>query len=150
MHEQSNQDDLSFVAEELHQLFDSIPEVAYSTPPSDRPETICFARRIEVLTGYASDEILADKQLWINMIHPADRERVFAAFRQCKDRGTPFEIEYRVIRKDGSVRYVVDEGEPVFDDEGRIIRIEGIITDMTECNKVENARLWGEALVQQS
>jgi len=150
MQEQKNQDDLSFVAEELHQLFDSIPEVAYSAPPLERPEIICFARRIEVLTGYTADEILADKQLWIKMVHPDDRERVFAAFKQCKDRGTPFEIEYRVIHKDGSVRYVVDEGEPVFDDEGRIIRVEGIITDMTECNKVESARSWGEALVQQS
>ncbi len=150
MQQQKNQSDLTFVADELHQLFDSIPEVAYSVPPSERPEVICFARRIEVLTGYTADEILADKQLWIKMVHPGDRKRVFAAFKQCKDRGTPFEIEYRVIHKDGSLRYVVDEGEPIFDDEGQIVRIEGVMTDMTECNKVESARLWAKAFVQQS
>jgi len=150
MQEQKNQYDLSFIAGELHQLFDSIPEVAYSTPPLERPEIICFARRIEVLTGYTTDEVLADRQLWMKMIHPADRERVFAAFKQCKDRGTPFEIEYRIIHKDGSLRYVIDEGEPIFDDEGKIIRIEGIITDISDCKKLASVRLREKALVQQS
>ncbi len=133
--EQENQNDLTFITEELHRLFDTIPEVPYSAPPLERPEIICFARRIEVLTGYGADQILAGKQLWINMIHPADQERVFAAFTRCKNQGAPFEIEYRIIHKDGSVHHVIDEGEPVFDDKGQIIRIEGIITDITEYKK---------------
>ena len=132
MQQDENQYDLTFIAEELHRLFDTIPEVPYSAPPFERPEIICFARRIKVLTGYTADEILADRQLWINMIHPADRERVFAAFKRCKNWGISFEIEYRIIHKDGSVHHVIGEGEPVFDDKGQIIRIEGIITDVSE------------------
>lgn len=68
----------------------------------------------------------------LNMVHPADRKRVLAAFTRCKDNGTPFEIEYRIIHKDGSVRYVIDEDYPVFNDKDRITEIEGIITDITE------------------
>jgi len=113
----------------LLQLLDEIiAGVPYSTPPLERPEIVCFARRVEELTGYTAEEILADRQLWINMVFPADRKRVFAAFAKCRKCGTPFEISYRIIHKDGSVHHVIDEGEPIFDDKGRITRIEGMIT----------------------
>ena len=137
MEEKENEHNATFIAEELHRLFDSIPEIAYSAVPLERPEIICFARRIEVLTGYTADEILADRQLWMNMIHPADRKRVFAAFGKCAACGILFEIEYRIIHRDGSVHQVIDEGEPVLDDQGRIIRIEGIITGMPEYDEIK-------------
>jgi len=110
-------------------LFAGVP---YSTPPLERPEIVCFARRVEELTGYTAEEILADRRLWINMIFPADRKRVLAAFAKCGKCGIPFEINYRIIHKDGSVRHVIDEGEPVFDDKGRITGIEGMITAVGE------------------
>ena len=117
----------------LLQLLDEIiAGVPYSTPPLERPEIVCFARRVEELTGYTAEEILADRQLWINMVFPADRERVLAAFAKCRKCGIPFEINYRIIHKDGSVHHVIDEGEPIFDDKGRITRIEGMITDVRE------------------
>lgn len=117
----------------LLQLLDVvIAGVPYSTPPLERPEIVCFARRVEELTGYTAEEILADRQLWINMIFPADRKRVFAAFAKCGKCGIPFEINYRIIHKDGSEYHVIDEGEPIFDDKGRITRIEGMITAVGE------------------
>ena len=135
MQEEKNQYDLALLDEELHQLMGAVAGVPYSAPPLDQPEIICFASRIEELTGYTADQILADGQLWIHLIHPADRERVFAAFNRCKNRGIPFEIEYRIIHKDGSLRYVIDEGEPVFNDKGQVTEIEGIITDVGKSNK---------------
>ncbi|MCJ7719824.1 PAS domain-containing protein [Candidatus Bathyarchaeota archaeon] len=122
---------------ELHRFIDTIGDVPYSAMPSEKPEIICFARRIEELTGYTADEILADRQLWMSVVHPADRERVFAAFTRCKNLGVPFEIEYRIIHKDGSLRYVIDEGEPVFNDKGQVTEIEGIITDISEYTKAK-------------
>ena len=141
MQGEKNQHDLTLADEEIHGPVDTITLAPYSALLSERPQIICFARRIEELTGYTADEILADRQLWVNIVHPADRQRVSAAFTQCKDRGTPFEIEYRVIHKDGSLRYVIDEGEPVFDDKGQITEIEGIITDVSEFNRLENLLL---------
>jgi len=135
MQEEKNQYDLTLLDEELHQLVGAVAGVPYSAPPLDQPEIICFARRIEELTGYTADEILANRQLWISIIHPADRERVFIAFSRCRNWGTPFEIEYRIIHKDGSLRYVIDEGEPVFNDKGQVTEIEGIITDVSEYEK---------------
>ena len=127
--------DSTLLNEELDRLIETIAGVPYSALPLERPQIVCFARRIEELTGYTDDQILADRQLWISIIHPADRDRVFAAFARCKNLGIPFEIEYRITCRDGSVRRVIDEGEPVFNDKGQVTEIEGIITDVSEYEK---------------
>ncbi|MCJ7778558.1 MAG: PAS domain-containing protein [Sedimentisphaerales bacterium] len=135
MLDKKDQDDMSLFEEELNCLIEAVCEVPYSAPPSEQPQVICFSRRIEELTGYTADQILADQQLWMNMVYPADRDRVFAVFAQCKNRGMPFEIGYRLIHKDGSLRYVIDRGEAVFDDQGQMTQIDGTITDVSEYKK---------------
>jgi PAS domain S-box-containing protein len=137
MQQKKEQPTMELLEEELHELIAAaqIPYSALPAEPADGGQVICFTESVEELTGYTPDEILADRRLWVNMIHPADRERVFAAFGRCKDQGTPFEIEYRVIHKDGSLRYVIDEGEPVFNDKGQVTGVEGTITDVSEYEK---------------
>lgn len=132
MQERKNQSDLTLLDEELYQLIGDVTEIAYSALPSERPEITFIAGSVKTLIGYSAAEIYADSGLWLNIIHPADRERAFAAFAGCKDKGTPFEIDYRIIRKDGSLHRVIDKGEPVINDKGEITRIEGIITDVSE------------------
>ena len=142
MQEKKDQPVLTLLDEELDQLIGSVTEVPYSALPSERPQIFFIAgRSVEVLTGYSAAEIYADRQLWINILHPADRERVFAAFAQCKNEGAPFEIEYRIIHKDHSLRHVIDKGGPVFNDKGQIMEIEGIITDVSEQKQAENGQL---------
>jgi len=141
MQEAKNQSILTLLDRELNQLLDAIGDVAYLALPSERPEIICFSGRVEELSGYSADEILGDRQLWIDMIHPDDRQRVFAAFDECRDRGTTFEIEYRIIHKDGSAHYVIDKGEPVLNDKVQIAHIEGIITDVSKCERAEHMEL---------
>lgn len=126
---------------ELHRFIDIIGDVPYIALPLEKPEIICFAGKIKELTGYDANEILADRDHWANMIHPADRERVYAAFSRCKGGGVSFEIEYRIIHKDGSLHYVLDKGEPVFNDKGEIAQIEGIIGDLGEYKEAENMQL---------
>ena len=141
MQDKKMQSVLTLLDEELGRLLDTIGDVSYLVLPSERPEIVCFCGRAKELSGYSPDEILADRWLWANMIHPDDQERVFAAFAKCKEEGTLFEIEYRVIGKDGSLRYVINAGEPIFNDKGQVTEIEGIITDVTEFKKVKNVLL---------
>jgi PAS domain S-box-containing protein len=132
---------LERLSKELLRFIDTIGEIPYVALPSEKPEVICFAGKITELTGYDANEILADREHWENMISPEDRERVFAAFARCKNEGMPFNIEYRIVHKDYSVRYVNDNGEPVFDDRGEITQIEGTITPLGAITKTENIPL---------
>jgi PAS domain S-box-containing protein len=126
---------------ELHRFIDTIGEIPYVALPSEKPEIICFAGKIKELTGYDANEILADREHWENMISPEDRKQVFAAFARCKNEGMPFNIEYRIVHKDGSLRYVLDKGEPVFDNKGEITQVEGVITPLGEGTKPESIPL---------
>ena len=118
MNETQIQTVLKHLSSQLHQFIDMIGEIPYVALPSERPEIICFSGKIKELTGYDVNEILADKEHWENMIHPYDHEQVFAAFTRCKSEGMPFNIEYRIVHRNGSLRFVSDNGEPVFNDKG--------------------------------
>jgi PAS domain S-box-containing protein len=138
MNEAKIQTVLSHLSRELHQFINTIGEIPYVALPLEKPEIICFSGKIKELTGYDANEILADREHWADMIHPDDQEWVFAAFSRCKDGGTPFEIEYRIIHKDGSLRYVLDKGEPVFNNKGEITQVEGIISAIGQSEGTEN------------
>jgi PAS domain S-box-containing protein len=141
MQEAKIQTVLSHLSRELQRFIDTIGEIPYVALPSEKPEIICFAGKIKELTGYDANEILADSEHWENMIPPEDRERVFAAFAGCKNEGMPFNMEYRIVHKDGSLRYVNDKGEPVFDNKGEITQVEGVITPLGEGTKPESIPL---------
>jgi len=123
---------------ELYRFIDTVGDVPYIALPSEKPEIICFAGKIKELCGYDANEILADRRHWANMIHPDDQERVFDAFAQCKNSGTSFEIEYRIIHKDGTLRYVVDKGEAVFNDKGEITQVEGAMNAIGQSGRTES------------
>jgi PAS domain S-box-containing protein len=129
---------LSHLSRELRRFIDTVGEIPYVALPSEKPEIICFAGKIRELTGYDVNEILADREHWEKIIHPDDCEQVFAAFAGCKNEGTPFNIEYRIVHKDGSLRYVLDKGEPVFNDKGEITQVEGLITPLGESTRPES------------
>jgi len=138
MRDKSSRDNLILLKEELNRLLCAAPQIPYSAlslEPTYGGQVICFSRRIEELTGYSADQILADRHLWISIIHPADRHKVLAAFVRCKGLGIASEVGYRIIHKDGSLRYVIDAGEPIFNDKGQVTEIEGIITDVSEYKK---------------
>jgi len=126
---------------ELHRFIDTVGDIPYVALPSEKPEIICFSGKIKELTGYDVNEVLADREHWENMIHPYDRGQVFVAFARCKNEGTPFNIEYRIVHKDGSMRFVSDKGEPVFNNKGEITQIEGLITPIGQGSETENIPL---------
>jgi len=141
MQEDKTEPDLTLLDEELYRLIGDITEVPYLALPLEQPQIIFIAGSIERLIGYSAAQIYADRQLWMSIIHPDDRERVLAAFAKCKNQGTPFEVEYRITHKDGSVLYVIDKGEPVVNDKGQIAQIDGIITDVSKQKRAEGVQL---------
>jgi len=126
---------------ELHRFIDTIGDIPYVAMPSEKPEIICFAGKIKDLSGYDANEILADKEHWVNIIHPDDQKLVFDAFTRCKNEGMSFYIEYRIVHKNGSLRYVSDKGEPVFNNKGQVIQIDGMITPLGESREPEGIPL---------
>ncbi len=70
-------------------------------------------------------------EAWLAQVHPDDRDRVMNVWQGALASGR-LESEYRIVRPDGSVRWIVDRGISIFDAQGRPTRFIGVNVDVTE------------------
>ncbi len=95
---------------------------------------------LKVMLGYEEHEIDNHIDAWGQHVHPDDRERVMAAADACmRSETTTFEVEHRMLHKDGSVRWVVARGDVFYDAEGKAVRMSGTDTDITDRKYLEEA-----------
>ncbi|MFD2056568.1 PAS domain S-box protein [Mesorhizobium calcicola] len=94
------------------------------------------------MLGYSDGELDGDPDHWLTMIHPDHRETVAEADRAHLDGKTPyFEAEFRMRHKDGHWMWILDRGKAIErDEEGRLVRAIGSLTDIT-LRKEAEARL---------
>lgn len=128
----------------LSQLLSNLSGFAYRCLFDDRWTMLYVSDAFEKLTGYPSEAVLNNKQIDFNsIIHPEDQQRVSAEIRHASAGLKNFQIEYRIVRKDGEERWVLEQGSDVRDKNGQIINIEGYITDITKQKSID-------ALIRQS
>jgi PAS domain S-box-containing protein len=93
---------------------------------------------IERISGYPAANFIASKRRTLfSILHPDDREQVRAAIDGVTDDG-PFALEYRIVRSDGEIRWVLDRGHLVRGAGGRLW-CDGAIFDVTERRAAEDA-----------
>jgi PAS domain S-box-containing protein len=106
--------------------------VAY--PASGRVE---LSDELCAILGCAPGEISHD--LGISFVHPEDRKRVHATRQQARTGAVPPEVEYRVLRRDGSIRQVYERWEIQRDSRGEPVKILGTVADITVHKQSEAA-----------
>lgn len=91
------------------------------------------------LTGYRSSELVGEDAVisWQEITHPEDRERILKETRHLIEAGQPiegrqFQVSYRLIARDESVKHIRDRFRFIFDSLGKIVALEGFATDITE------------------
>ncbi len=130
--------------ERFRQIAESIREVFWLTSSEDM-RVLYVSPAFEQVWGIPCDEVYRSTDTLVNSIHPEDRERfVQAQIGRCGDG----EIEYRIVRPDGSVRWIHDRGFPVYDDRGDCIRVAGIAEDITERKATEHQLAQGRAQLE--
>lgn len=102
------------------------------------PLTPTYSDGFSRVLGYSPGEVPLTWAAWQALIHPDDLERVLAGY------GRPFlpghsSIEYRLHHRDGHYLYVLDHGVVIHDEQGRIRRLTGSVTDITERRRAEEA-----------
>ncbi len=106
---------------------------------NDRDWTMEFvSENTATLTGYKPEEFIDNKIISFNqIIHPEDREMIWEKVSKAVRDHKPFSFEYRIIMKGGRNRHVWESGSAVFDREGNVIALEGVILDDTKRKKAE-------------
>jgi PAS domain S-box-containing protein len=99
----------------------------------------------EAVTGYDAKNFSADTTLWIRMVPEEDRPLVIRQAEEVLDKKHPAPIEHRIIRKDGTLRWVRNTLVPLSDDRGQIVAYDGIIQDITERRNAEEVLRDSEA-----
>jgi PAS domain S-box-containing protein len=120
----------------FRQLAENIREVFWMTTPA-MDEFLYVSPAYENIWGRSLESLRQSPRSFIEAIHSEDRERVVSIIERGWERG--FEVEYRIVRPDGSMRWIRDSGVPVTDESGKVYRIAGVAEDITERKQTENA-----------
>ncbi|WP_301662744.1 PAS domain S-box protein [Methanoculleus frigidifontis] len=92
----------------------------------------------EAITGYTEEELFSDPGRWYRMIHPDDSPSLAETSEKLRSvPGYATEREYRIVRKDGDVRWIREMIQNVTDGAGTPIHVQGAIYDITEQKQVE-------------
>ena len=105
---------------------------------------------IEELVGYPAADFIANQvRTFASVVHPDDRQRLEEDVAASVADGRPYTTDYRMIHRDGSVRYVIERGQAVTAADGQVL-LDGAIFDVTERMEVDNERLKLAAIVESS
>ena len=96
-------------AEERYRtLVEQLPVAIYTDATDDLSTALYISPQYERLTGYTPEQRLMDPGLWVRMLYPDDRERVLVESNRTNETGDPFDVEYRVVRADGTITWLHD------------------------------------------
>ncbi len=131
--------------ERYRTLVEQLPAVTYMQEIEDS-SLAYVSPQIEGVLGYSPEEYLANPDLRSLTIHPEDRGWVLAEDVRTDETGEPYSVEYRRISRDGRVVWVREEAVLVRDSEGGPLFWQGILMDVTERKRQEEALRQSEAL----
>ena len=122
--------------ERIDSILGSIEDVVWSMHPT-ATQFIYFNAAVEKIYGYPISNFFEDPEFWLKVIHVEDRDRIEAANLSIMTTGTVSE-EYRILRPDQEVRWVSDRRYLVYDRDGKVIRIDGIVRDITDHKRAQD------------
>jgi PAS domain S-box-containing protein len=121
--------------ERFRQMAENIEEVFWLTDAQSGRE-LYLSPASEKIWGISAEHMMSVPNVFINSVLPEDRHVVLRSLEREKQ-GEKAEMEYRIVRPDGSVRWIWDRAFPVFDEDGSIKILAGIAADITERKNAE-------------
>ncbi len=141
-HRRKIEDELKVRAEALRlsqerflQLAENIAQVFRSTKP-DRTRILYVSPAYERVWGRTCASLYVAPHSWLEAVHPEDRPRVLRA-ADPRQASTEFDHEFRILRPDGSVRWIRDRAFPVLNASGEVYRVTGLAEDITARKQAE-------------
>src|SRR5690606_35919445 len=100
-------------------------------------------RAYEAVTGRPREQLYRDPQIWREAVHPDDRARIEEIPRLAEH-----DIEFRIVRPDGEVRWIWSRGTQVRDERGEVRSIVGVAEDITRRKRAEQELEWSLSLLR--
>lgn len=116
-----------------------IANIGYCDWDNDQDCVINCSQSYAQIFGMSIDEVIESQNSWdkvLLQVHPDDRQSYLQSY-QSKSRTGSHEIDYRIIRKDGTIRHVKEVGVAISDDQGNSRESVGMLQDITELKRYE-------------
>ena len=140
------EDDLRESRRQHAALLAHLPGMAYRCSNNRQWSMSFISSGCFELTGYTPDELIGDKVVSFNdLICPEHRERLWERWQKALAEHKRFDSEYEIVTKSGTVRWVFEKGEGIFNEQGQVVALEGFIMDITDRKLAEAERerlLW--------
>jgi PAS domain S-box-containing protein len=119
--------------ERFREVTEHIMDVFWMTD-LDKKRMLYVSPGYQELWGRSCESLYASPQSWLDAIHPEDQDRIRQASTRRQVLGQYAE-QYRIIRPDGSIRWIRDRAFPIRDASGTVYRVAGIAQDITELKR---------------
>lgn len=129
----------------LNDLMGNLPGIVYRCHNDNKWTMIFLNEKCFELTGYQVEDFLNNKTLsYLDIIHPDDSEMVWDKVQKAISLKKRFEMTYRIITESKEQKWVWEKGKGVFDKKGKLLYIEGFISDITKT--VESEKRYRETI----
>ncbi|AOP36259.1 transcriptional regulator [Leptospira tipperaryensis] len=120
-------------------LIKNIPGITYRCLLNEKWSVIFMSDAVETLTGYPVADFTEPhpKRYFIDSILPEDREKIWATVDEAVKNKKAFVLEYRILDKNGQIKWCWEHGSAIFGDNGEVLFLDGVILDITERRNME-------------
>lgn len=122
--------------EKFRALVHNLPGIVYRCLNDTNWTAIYLSETVTDILGHEIDEFFNGSHHLANSIYPEDRATVQRAMLDAIERREAYDLTYRMVTKEGELRYVHERGRPVFDSSGQGVFLDGVIFDTTEIHQM--------------
>lgn len=123
-------------------LLSNLPGMAYRCKNDPAWTKEFVSEGVTEMTGYTPDDFLSHRVQWADLQRPEDIAPTWHAVQEALRARRPFELEYRIRHRDGSERWMWEQGQAVYDgaeESGTPAALEGLVMDITNRKRAEAA-----------
>ncbi|HLQ78847.1 MAG TPA: response regulator [Terriglobia bacterium] len=128
---------LALASTQLQNLFDNLDEVIFSLD-TVAPALLQVSPSCEKVLGYPPQIFMANLQLWEECIFSHDRRHIPGIEADLKA-GRAVQWECRIVYRNGAIGWIEARLKPVIDQSGRLVRVDGVLSDVSERKRAEEA-----------
>ncbi|NET33370.1 MAG: EAL domain-containing protein [Cyanothece sp. SIO1E1] len=123
--------------ERLDSILGALEDVVWSVD-AQTSKLLYLNSAVEKIYGYDMSAFFEHPDLWQSVVYPVDQPQVEIANQTFLELGKK-DLEYRILRSDGEIRWLRERVRYIYDDDNQPIRIDGLITDITQNKQMELA-----------
>lgn len=122
----------------LQTLIDSLPGIVFSCNYDLGWSRRSLSQGCLALTGYVPEELLGNCNLTYNtLIDPDDLPQLLTAISSAVNSQQAYTVEYRIRTKSGQLKWFLEQGRGIFDEQSQVLGLEGFITDISQLKQAE-------------